>query len=82
MKKEDAAVFIPLNILLAIAFAGVQFGVNGLVFCGIVMAPIALFLVFSLFIEAAWGIKPVSIVLFPLTFIVRLLMPAPAAQLA
>jgi hypothetical protein len=60
--ESNDALYIPLNILLIIAIAGVHWGINGLMMCGVILAPIALTLVLCMFIEAGYGIQPLAII--------------------
>jgi purine-cytosine permease-like protein len=60
MEKLDGHIFTPIILFLVLAIATVHYGINALILYGIIAAPTMLFVIFLLYMEAAFGFKPLD----------------------
>jgi hypothetical protein len=60
MDQHNENLYFPLNLVMIILISIMGWGIDGLILCGLVLAPTILFLLVNMFFEAAYGVQPLK----------------------
>ena len=60
MEKIDDSIYIPINLILSVLLSTMIWGINALILFGITAAPLALFIILCIYLEAAFNITPID----------------------